>query len=85
MRISEARRTAASTRVCWPELNSIIETLQEQNKENRTMRSDVLLGLWDDPFSLQVPQRQQATAFDWSRYGAMFKDDAIKTRLTLPL
>ena len=65
-----------------PVLSSIVHTLQE--KENRAMRSDFFLGIWDDYFPLQEAERQLATAVDWGRYAELFEYDAIEGRLYLP-
>ena len=65
-----------------PVLSSIVHTLQE--KENRTMRSDFFLGIWDDYFPLQEAERQLATTVDWGRYAELFEYDAIEGRLYLP-
>jgi NitT/TauT family transport system ATP-binding protein len=46
-----------------PVLSSIVHTPQE--KENRAMRSDFFLGIWDDYFPLQEAERQLATTVDW--------------------
>jgi NitT/TauT family transport system ATP-binding protein len=65
-----------------PVLSSIVHTLQE--KENRAMRSDFFLGIWDDYFPLEEAERQLATAVDWGRYGELFEYDALEGRLYLP-
>jgi NitT/TauT family transport system ATP-binding protein len=65
-----------------PVLSSIVHTLQE--KENRAMRSDFFLGIWDDYFPLQEAERQLATTVDWGRYAELFEYDAIEGRLYLP-
>ena len=65
-----------------PVLSSIVHTLQE--KENRAMRSDFFLGIWDDYFPLQEAERQLATTEDWGRYAELFEYDAIEGRLYLP-
>jgi NitT/TauT family transport system ATP-binding protein len=66
-----------------PVLSSIVSTLQE--KENRAMRSDFFLGIWDDYFPLQEAERQLATTtVDWGRYAELFEYDAIEGRLYLP-
>ena len=59
-----------------PVLSSIVHTLQE--KENRAMRSDFFLGIWDDYFPLQEAERQLATTVDWGRYAELFVYDAIE-------
>ena len=64
-----------------PVLSSIVHTLQE--KENRAMRSDFFLGIWDDYFPIEEAERQLATAVDWGRYGELFEYDAIEGRLYL--
>ena len=65
-----------------PVLSSIVHTLQE--KENRSMRSDFFLGIWDDYFPLEEAERQLATTVDWGRYAELFEYDAIEGRLYLP-
>lgn len=65
-----------------PVLSSIVHTLQE--KENRSMRSDFFLGIWDDYFPLEEAERQLATAVDWGRYAELFEYEAIEGRLYLP-
>ena len=65
-----------------PVLSSIVHTLQE--KENRSMRSEFFLGIWDDYFPLEEAERQLATAVDWGRYAELFEYDAIEGRLYLP-
>jgi NitT/TauT family transport system ATP-binding protein len=65
-----------------PVLSSIVHTLQE--KENRAMRSDFFLGIWDDYFPLQEAERQLATTVNWGRYAELFEYDAIEGRLYLP-
>jgi NitT/TauT family transport system ATP-binding protein len=65
-----------------PVLSSIVHTLQE--KENRAMRSDFFLGIWDDYFPLKEAERQLATTVDWGRYAELFEYDAIEGRLYLP-
>jgi NitT/TauT family transport system ATP-binding protein len=55
-----------------------------QEKENRAMRSDFFLGIWDDYFPLQEAERQLATTVDWGRYAELFEYDAIEGRLYLP-
>jgi NitT/TauT family transport system ATP-binding protein len=65
-----------------PVLSSIVHTLQE--KENRAMRSEFFLGIWDDYFPLEEAERQLATAVDWGRYGELFEFDATEGRLYLP-
>jgi NitT/TauT family transport system ATP-binding protein len=65
-----------------PVLSSNVHTLQE--KENRAMRSEFFLGIWDDYFPLEEAERQLATAVDWGRYGELFEFDATEGRLYLP-
>ncbi len=65
-----------------PVLSSIVSTLQE--KENRAMRSEFFLGIWDDYFPLAEAERQLATAVDWGRYAELFEYDANEGRLYLP-
>jgi len=65
-----------------PVLSSIVHTLQQ--KENRAMRSEFFLGIWDDYFPLEEAERQLATAVDWGRYAELFEFDAIEGRLYLP-
>jgi len=65
-----------------PVLSSIVHTLQE--KENRSMRSEFFLGIWDDYFPLEEAERQLATAVDWGRYAELFEYEAIEGRLYLP-
>ena len=48
------------------------------------MRSDFIMGIWDDYFPLEEAERQLATAVDWGRYGELFEYDAIEKRLYLP-
>jgi len=64
-----------------PVLSSIVHTLQE--KENRAMRADFFLGIWDDYFPREEAERQLATAVDWGRYGELFEYDASEGRFHL--
>ncbi len=65
-----------------PVLSSTVHTLNE--KENRAMRSDVFLGIWDDDFPLEEAERQLATAVDWGRYVERVEYDTIEGRFHLP-
>jgi len=64
-----------------PVLSTIFTTLHE--KENRSMRSEFFLGIWDDYFPLAEAERQLATAFDWGRYAELFEYDVNEGRLYL--
>ncbi|MFN7901008.1 MAG: AAA-associated domain-containing protein, partial [Synechococcaceae cyanobacterium] len=65
-----------------PVLSSIVHTLQE--KADGSMKSDFVLGIWDDYFPLEEAERQLATAVDWGRYAELFEFNAGEGRLTLP-
>jgi NitT/TauT family transport system ATP-binding protein len=64
-----------------PVLSTIFTTLHE--KENRSMRSEFFLGIWDDYFPLEEAERQLATAVDWGRYAELFEYDVNEGRLYL--
>ena len=64
-----------------PVLSTIFTTLHE--KENRSMRSEFFLGIWDDYFPLAEAERQLATAVDWGRYAELFEYDVNEGRLYL--
>ncbi|WP_448602806.1 ABC transporter ATP-binding protein [Thermoleptolyngbya sp.] len=65
-----------------PVFSSICSTLRE--KQNRSMRADFFLDLWDEHFPHAEAERQFATAVDWGRYAELFEYDADEERLYLP-
>ena len=45
-------------------------------KQNRTMRAEFFLDLWDEYFRRQDALRQFDTAVEWGRYAELFEYDA---------
>ncbi|MEN9251755.1 MAG: nitrate/sulfonate/bicarbonate ABC transporter ATP-binding protein [Thermostichales cyanobacterium BF4_bins_65] len=80
LRSKDIFRQQALSRV--PVFHSILQTLQE--KQNRSMRSEFFLDLWDEHFPHAEAARQFATAVDWGRYAELFEYDADEDRLYLP-
>jgi NitT/TauT family transport system ATP-binding protein len=65
-----------------PSLASIVSALEA--KENRSMRADFFLNLWEEYFPPMEAEQQFSTAVDWGRYAELFEYDASEDRLYLP-
>jgi NitT/TauT family transport system ATP-binding protein len=65
-----------------PVLVNLVRILEE--KDNRSMRADFFLDLWDEHFPHAEAERQFSTAVDWGRYAELFEYDAGEERLYLP-